>query len=246
MINNEGRESRESRNTENHGGSWGSYSSDLAHHIVELYDQSLEQSGFPKGNNSRYAYSGIPLIFPLLQCLINETEFFLPDLRKPQEERDKFSRILNSSNCVLKFLEEFNAPRELIRDFKILWEIKHEINHPSPRPAGTPDNTPEYLKDFKKKNLLESTGKEESDYGFFGQLSSHKLFSWAIIITEKTAEFINSTNRSPFQAAWGMVVPQLAALTCREDLDSVGFDLKGLERRPGIKPISDMFYNPPF
>ena len=73
-------------------------------------------------------------------------------------------------------------------------EIRNEIIHPVPLPTGTPDNWPDYLRRVKSKGLLSTTGKPNSDYVMLGQIASHKLFMWAIDVTEGLYKAIIESN----------------------------------------------------
>lgn len=167
-----GRESRRARIQESHGGSWGSSSSDFAHLAALLYERSREDAATTQTKNwSTYVFAGIPMLLSSLRCLMVEMEKWAPRDSGALEDlaaNDEFQRML----------KRYRVPAELQGDASDLYEVRNEILHPAHTPAGTEDNWPDYLRSLKSKGLLNTTGKHP-DYIFFGQLASHKLFTWA-------------------------------------------------------------------
>jgi hypothetical protein len=178
-----GRTDRDGRLIENRSGSWGSSSADFMRLVRLQFQQSRSYAERLDGNCTPYTLSAIPMLSSSLRCLVVEYASFLPTdaamlqaLTKPSD----FAMILKG----------YAIEDPLRSDALLLQEIRNEIIHPAHRPSGTHDNWPEYLRSLKEKGLLQSTGGGDSDYTFFSQLQSHRLFAWSWRVTRDVVERI--------------------------------------------------------
>jgi len=172
-----GRRDRESRIIDQKSGSWASSSQDLLYLAVRLFRISKEESAsMPDHNMSRFVYAGIPFLLAAVHSFIVEYEGILPTRPLPIElSREPLAEIMEKN---------YGLSGDALQDLKDLVEIRNEIIHPVPLPTGTQDNWPTYLKRVKTKGILNSQSNPEFDYSLLGQIASHKLYVWAVDVTE--------------------------------------------------------------
>lgn len=194
----EGRKSRNERLLTTSSGTYGSSSVDFVVLVRRLYKQSKAYADSCDGNCSPYALCGIPMLMTALRCLMIEYESL------PPADRSSL-KILTKPNDFMKMLEHYRVSDPLLREARLLSEIRNEIVHPAHLPAGTSDNWPDYLRELKNTGLLQSTGEADGDYVFFSQLSSHKLLAWASRVTRDIAECIVHSNLSKAGRAEGFL-----------------------------------------
>lgn len=177
----EGKKSRDDRLLHLHGGQWGTFSADLVYLVGCLYRLSFEEAKSHDGNYSKFPYAGIPLLPSALQSFVIEYESLLNiAASRPMLEPLAF----HGQRGLLEMLRKrYKVDGELLKEAEDLIEVRNEIVHPIPVPAGTAGNCPAYLQHLKSRGLLESTGKQTADFGFFAQLASHRLFAWACRVT---------------------------------------------------------------
>jgi len=137
-------------------------------------------------NHSSFAYAGIPLLLSAVQSFVIEYEKML--CLQP------LSDALSAPSGLAFLLESrYGVSGNLLDNLRDLIEIRNEIIHPVPLPVGTRDNWPDYLRRVKEKGLLCTSGDPNADYIMFSQIRSHKLFQWAVEITESLyAAIVNS------------------------------------------------------
>jgi hypothetical protein len=178
-----GRTDRSGRLLENRSGASGSSSADFMHLVRLQFAHSAEYAARIDGNCSPYALSAIPMLLSSLRCLVVEYASYPP--------RDSsMLDALTQPNDFAKMLERYRIDDPLRSESLLLQELRNEIIHPARRPSGTPDNWPEYLRVLKDKGVLQSTGRRDSDYIFFSQLQSHRLFAWSWRVTRDIVERI--------------------------------------------------------
>jgi hypothetical protein len=178
-----GRADRESRLTESRSGAWGSSSADLMRVVRLLFDHSRAYARTIDGNCSPYTLCAIPMLLSSLRCLVVEHASYPP--------ADAVTlRILTESNDFAKILDRYQIDAPLKLESALLQELRNEIIHPAHRPTGTADNWPDYLRVLKDRGLTQSTGRADSDYIFFSQLQSHRLFVWSWRVVRDLAETI--------------------------------------------------------
>lgn len=186
-----GRKSRGSRLTSTpHGGSCATSSQDYMNLVDELFqlsaDWAEERGG---GNGSLYTPAAIPMLFSAFRCLLIELNSQISLGRNPEA----LEQLAKNKNDVVVFSERYSPERGLLVDLELLHEIRNEIVHPATLPEGTPHNTPAYLIELRQRGLLQSTGKEDSDYIWSDQLRSHRLLIWAYeVIANSAIHAINS------------------------------------------------------
>jgi len=103
-------------------------------------------------------------------------------------------------------LKRYGIEDPLRSDALLLEEVRNEIIHPAHRASGTPDNWPDYLRALKERGLLQSTGRSHSDYIFFSQLQSHRLFSWSWQITRDIVKRILESDPKKVVALGGFLM----------------------------------------
>jgi hypothetical protein len=181
---NTGRADRFGRITQRKSGAWGTSSQDLLFVASRLFRLSRDES-------PRFVYAGIPLLLAAAHSFAIEYEGIMNLGPVPPE------LFLNS---FVKIMEaRYGVSGGLLQDLKDLVEIRNEIIHPVPLPVGTPDNWPDYLRRIKKKGLLTTTGDPNADYILLAQISSHKLFAWAVEVTKGLYAAIISSNSAKMQ-----------------------------------------------
>jgi len=176
-----GRIDRSGRLLENRSGASGSSSADFMHLVRLLFGHSAEHATRIDGNCSPYALAAIPMLLSSLRCLVVEYASHTP-------QDSPMLDALTQPNDFRKMLERYGIDDPLRSESLLLQELRNEIIHPAHRPSGTPDNWPEYLRLFKDKGVLQSTGRRDSDYIFFSQLHSHRLFVWSWRVTRDIVE----------------------------------------------------------
>jgi len=178
-----GRADRESRLTENRSGAWGSSSADFMRVARLLFDHSKVYASTIDGNSSPYTLCAIPMLLSSLRCLVVEYASYSPT--------DAVTlTMLTELNDFAKMLDRYHVDEPLRSDAVLLQEVRNEILHSAHRPSGTPDNWPDYLRVLKDRGLTQSTGRVDSDYIFFSQLQSHRLFAWSWQVVRDLAETI--------------------------------------------------------
>ena len=198
---NDGRMDRSGRITKRNSGAWTTASQDLLRVAAKIFHLSkTEASHATDKNTSQFIYAGLPLLpaavwsfsieYEGIQCLHPTLpgELAGPSLAALMETR-------------------YQVCGDLREDCRDLMEIRNEIVHPVPLPTGTPDNWPDYLRRVKSKGLLSTTGKPNSDYVMLGQIASHKLFKWAIDVTEGLYKAIIESNPAKVQLFRGFLDP---------------------------------------
>lgn len=133
------------------------------------------------GNCSPYALSAIPMLLSSLRCLVVEYASY------PPVDRSTLSALDRPADFAV-VLKTYGITDPLRSDALLLQDLRNEIIHPAHRPSGTPDNWPDYLRTLKDKGLLQSSGRNDSDYIFFSQLQSHRLFAWSWQVTRDIVE----------------------------------------------------------
>ena len=176
-----GRADRSARLLENRSGAWGSSSADFMRVVHLLFAHSRDYAARIDGNCSPYALAAIPMLLSSLRCLVVEYASY-PPTDSPMLDA------LTETNDFGKILERYLIDDPLRSESLLLQELRNEIIHPAHRPSGTPDNWPEYLRVLKEKGVLQSTGRKDSDYIFFSQLQSHRLFAWSWRVTRDIVE----------------------------------------------------------
>jgi len=156
----------------------------------KLFRMSAEEANSSKDkNHSHFGYAGLPLLLAALQSFIIEYEGMLNLQPLPDE--------LSAPNGLATLLKSrYGVSGDLLEEFRELIEIRNEIIHPVPLPPGTPDNWPDYLRNVKQRGLLSTTGDPQADYIMFAQISSHRLFTWAVEVTKKVYAAIVYSNPS--------------------------------------------------
>ncbi len=178
-----GRADRSGRLLENRPGAWGSSSADFMRVVRLLFAHSEEYAARIDGNCSPYALTAIPMLLSSLRCLVVEYASYHP--------RDSaMLDALTEANDFAAILDRYFIDDPLRSESLLLQELRNEIIHPAHRPSGTPDNWPDYLRVLKDKGVLQSTGRMDSDYIFFSQLQSHRLFAWSWRVTRDMIERI--------------------------------------------------------
>jgi len=178
-----GRADRESRLIESRSGAWGSSSADFMRVVRLLFDHSRVYASTIDGNCSPYTLCAIPMLLSSLRCLIVEYASYSPT--------DELTlKMLTGPNDFAKMLDRYQVEDPLRSDAVLLHELRNEIIHPAHRPSGTPDNWPDYLRVLKEQGLTQSAGRAHSDYIFFSQLQSHRLFAWSWRVVRDLAEQI--------------------------------------------------------
>ncbi len=178
-----GRADRESRLTENRSGAWGSSSADFMRVARLLFNHSKVYASTIDGNSSPYTLCAIPMLLSSLRCLVVEHASYPP--------ADVVTlKILMELNDFAKILDRYHIDDPLKSEAALLQELRHEITHPAHRPTGTADNWPDYLRVLKDRGLTQSTWRVDSDYIFFSQLQSHRLFAWSWRVVRDLAETI--------------------------------------------------------
>ncbi len=185
---NTGRIERRNRITQRKTGAWGTISQDILMVASRLYRLSKDESNSRSDKNyTLFVYAGIPLLLAAVWSFAIEYEGIMNLGSVPAE--------LSTDPLVKVFETRYNLSGNLLEDLRDLVELRNEILHPVPLPPGTPDNWPDYLRRVKEKGLLSSTGDPNSDYIMFGQIASHRLFSWAVEVTKSLyAAIINSNS----------------------------------------------------
>jgi hypothetical protein len=187
-----GRADRNARLTENRSGAWGSSSADFIHLAWLLFGHSKAYAETVGGNCSPYALSGVPTLLSSLRCLVVEYASYPPtDLA--------MLKLLTEPNDFEKTLKHYSIIDPLRSDALLLQEVRNEIIHPAHRPSGTADNFPNYLRKLKERGLTQSAGRGDTDYIFFSQLQSHRLFAWSWQVTRDLVKVI--LNSDPRKAA---------------------------------------------
>jgi hypothetical protein len=146
-----------------------------------LFAHSSDYAARIDGNCSPYALTAIPMLLSSLRCLVVEFASY-PPADAPMLDA------LTEANDFGRILERYLIDDPLRSESLLLQELRNEIIHPAHRPSGTADNWPEYLRVLKEKGLLQSTGRKDSDYIFFSQLQSHRLFAWSWRVTRDIVE----------------------------------------------------------
>lgn len=179
-----GRKERNERLHEERRGS-GSASShvDFLILIRALYGFSEEQAKSRGGNTSPYPLAAIPLLVSMLRALVIDCEICS---MKAKRDFDCLKR----GDDLAAILDRFEIDSDLRRDAVYLQEIRNEIIHPTHAAIEEKDHWPEYLRYIKDRGLLNSTGGKDSDYDFFHQLHSHRLFDWSLNVTVEIARKI--------------------------------------------------------
>jgi hypothetical protein len=182
-----GKKDRSGRLTQRGGGGWGTTSQDLLFLAGKLFRLSEEEASSSTDQNcSGFVYAGMPLLLSAVHSFIIEYEGML--------NLQPLSHALTAPNGLAVLLESrYCVSGDLLDDLRDMIEIRNEIIHPVPLPVGTPDNWPDYLRHVKERGLLCTTGDPNADFIMFSQIRSHKLFQWAVGITELLyANIVNS------------------------------------------------------
>jgi hypothetical protein len=166
-----GRRSRSARLIDRTSGTWQSSSTDFLMLVRKLFLAAGEEASQTDGNCAHSTWAGIPMLFSALRCFMIE--------HAARANDQQILKIMTENNDLPKALKEVGTSKNILDEFYILHEIRNEIIHPAHLPSGINENTPEYFLDFKKRNLLQSTRRNDSDYSFLDQLASFKLFKWA-------------------------------------------------------------------
>lgn len=182
-----GKKDRDERLLTHKAGAWGTSSVDFVVLVRELFAHSKSYADRIDGNCSPYPLCAIPMLLSAIRCLMIEYESF-PPLNVGVLE------LLTKRGDFAEMLTHYSIEETLRKDAEILNELRNEIAHPAHRPAGTLDNWPDYLRGLKEKGLMQSTGVRDSDYIFFEQMKSHRLFAWACRVTRHVAERIIQSN----------------------------------------------------
>lgn len=183
-----GRKERFERLTQPKTGAWGTSSQDLLRLAGRLFRMSAEEARSSRDqNHSDFVYAGLPMLLAAVQSFIIEYEGML--------NLQPLSNELSAPSGLAVLLESrYGVTGDLLEEIRELIEIRNEIIHPVPLPPGTPDNWPDYLRRVKQRGLLLTTGDPKADYIMFDQISSHRLFEWAVEITKKLYEVIVYSN----------------------------------------------------
>lgn len=183
-----GRKERSDRLTQPKTGAWGTSSQDLLSFAGRLFRMSAEEARSSLDQNqSDFTYAGVPLLLAAVQSFIIEYEGML-NLQPLSDE-------LSAPRGLAVLLEShYHVTGDFLEEIRELIEVRNEIIHPVPLPPGTSDNWPDYLRRVKQRGLLSTTGDPNADYIMFSQISSHRLFEWAVEITKKIYEAIVYSN----------------------------------------------------
>ena len=183
-----GRKERSDRLTQPKTGAWATSSQDLLFFAGRLFRMSAEEARSSRDQNqSDFTYAGVPLLLAAVQSFIIEYEGML-NLQPLSDE-------LSVPRGLAVLLESrYSVTGDLLEEVRELIEVRNEIIHPVPLPPGTPDNWPDYLRRVKQRGLLSTTGDPKADYIMFSQISSHKLFEWAVELTKKIYETVVYSN----------------------------------------------------
>lgn len=183
-----GREERKRRLTSNLGGVSASSSQDYLRVAVDLYALSAEYSRRHDGNVSEYALAGIPLLLSTLRALLIEAN---SGMLIGGRDMAAMKRLANDQNEVALVREKYvGSESEAGIDIALLYEVRNEIVHPAHTASGTKHNTPINMLPLRERGLLQSTGKETSDYTWIAQLQSHRLYRWSFLTIERVAEAV--------------------------------------------------------
>jgi len=123
------------------------------------------------------------MLLSSLRCLVVEYASYPPVDTSTLEA-------LTKPNDFALMLDKYRIDDPLRSEALLLQDVRNEIIHPAHGPSGTPDNLPDYLRTLKERGLLQSTGRNDSDYVFFSQLQSHRLFIWSGQLTRDIVERI--------------------------------------------------------
>ena len=178
-----GRKDRQRRLNEPRKGASASSHVDFLVLACRLLESSTEHASQLNNNVSPYVLAGIPILIAMLRALLIDCEI-LSMKAKPDLE------CLKKDGDIRTILERFDISGDLRRDAEFLVEIRNEIIHPTHISIGSADNWPDYLRFIKDQGLLNTTGKMESDYDFFHQLNSHRLFQWSFKVSREIAQII--------------------------------------------------------
>jgi|GEM_PF-1902373 len=183
-----GRKERFERLTQRRAGAWETSSQDFLRLAGRLFRMSREEARSSRDqNHSDFTYAGVPLLLAAVQSFIIEYEGMLNLQPLPDE--------LSAPRGLAVLLESrYSVTGDLLEDIRELVEIRNEIIHPVPLPPGTPDNWPDYLRRIKQRGLLSTTGDPKADYIMLSQISSHRLFEWAVEVTKEIYEVIVYSN----------------------------------------------------
>lgn len=172
-------------------GASGSTSQDYLELTAKLFHQSEKESrSSSSGNHSAFVLAGIPLLVAAVHSFATEYESFMSN--GPLAEA--LCKALSNDPLASLLESRYRVSGDLLADVKDLIEIRNEICHPVPRPPGTPDNWPEYLRHVKNKGLLSSTGDPTADFIMFHQITSHRLFAWAVDVIKGVFSAIVNSN----------------------------------------------------
>jgi len=189
----EGRKDRTDRLLEQRSGPWGSSSQSYIGHATDLFVQSAERARASDGNCSAYALSGVPVLLSALRAVLIEANSGLYGRGRDAQLLERLGGNIPEGVMVC---EKYQFSPEDRNKLPLLYEVRNEIIHPTHRPAGTSHNTPLGMLCIRELGLLQSTGKEDSDYIWIEQLQSHRLFRWAFLIIENVVAVVLQQHHS--------------------------------------------------